>query len=281
MQPRGWIRYGPQMRLITLLLLTFTAGVAVAKGNPWSRFKAPIGTAESIGSYSKGCLLGGVALPETAAGLETIRRYRKRFFGHPVLTDFLLAYGQKIKEAGLGVVLLGDLSQVRGGPMPSGHRSHQMGLDADVWFTTPPAAKRCKDGAFTSLVTKNEKIDKRVFTARHVKLLRTAAKSPAVARIFVGWVIKRELCRVVEGDRAWLGKIRPWWGHTRHFHVRLHCPPGGPDCRNQGAVPTGDGCGKEVWFSKAAVAKRKKKKTKKKKKKPYTPLPSRCLELIK
>ena len=67
---------------------------------------------------------------------------------------------------------------------------------------------------------------------------------------------------------------------TRHFHVRLHCPPGSPDCRNQAVIPEGDGCGQEAWFSKAAVAKRKKKKKIKKKKKPAKPLPTRCLDLI-
>jgi len=252
-----------------------------AKKNAWSRFTTPSGSAESIGSYAKGCLLGGVSLPEKAPGLETIRRYRKRFFGHPVLTDFLLAYGEKIKAMGFAPVLVGDMSQVRGGPMPSGHRSHQMGLDADVWFTTPPPAKRGKDGGFVSLVAAGERVNTAGFTPRTVGLLRTAAQSPVVARIFVGWVIKRELCRVVKGDRGWLRKIRPWWGHTRHFHVRLHCPPGSPDCRNQAVIPEGDGCGQEAWFSKAAVAKRKKKKKIKKKKKPAKPLPTRCLDLIK
>jgi penicillin-insensitive murein endopeptidase len=110
--------------------------------------------------------------------------------------------------------------------------------------------------------------------------LRAAAQEPEVARIFVGWVIKRELCRTVKGDRSWLRKIRPWWGHTRHFHIRLHCPDGSSECRDQRAIAPGDGCGQEAWFSKAAVAKRKKKGTKKKKT-PYKPLPARCLALLK
>lgn len=279
-QPVEGIGYGDAMRCITILVLFLFPVSGLAKSNPWSRFEAPIGNAEAIGSYAKGCLLGGVSLPEKAPGLETIRRHRKRFFGHPVLTEFLLSYGEKVKAAGLGPVLIGDMSQVRGGPMPSGHRSHQMGLDADIWFTTPPRKKRGKDGGFGNLVSPGEKVNKSVFSGRHVALLRMAAQSPDVARIFVGWVIKRELCRVVEGDRSWLRKIRPWWGHTRHFHVRLHCPPGSPDCRNQAVIPTGDGCGQEAWFSRAAVAKRKKNKVKKKKRTP-TPLPSRCLELVK
>ena len=34
--------------------------------------------------------------------------------------------------------LVGDISQPRGGPMFTGHASHQIGLDADVWLTPMP-----------------------------------------------------------------------------------------------------------------------------------------------
>jgi hypothetical protein len=32
---------------------------------------------------------------------------------------------------------IGDISQPRGGPMTSGHASHQIGLDADIWMLPP------------------------------------------------------------------------------------------------------------------------------------------------
>ena len=261
-------------------MLALAPALAAAKGNAWSRFRGPTGVAESLGSYASGCLLGGTALPDRAPGFETVRRHRRRFFGHPVLARFLFGYGQRVQRTGLGAVLIGDISQARGGPMPSGHRSHQMGLDADVWFTTPPPRSRARDEDFLSLVDGSERIERSVFGRRHIELLRAAAEAPEVARVFVGWVIKRELCKVVEGDRSWLRKIRPWWGHTRHFHVRLRCPPGSPQCRDQKEPAAGDGCGQEVWFSRAAVAKRAKKKSKKKKKARRT-LPERCRALLK
>ncbi len=212
--------------------------------------------AEAIGSYGNGCLLGGVTLGEEGPGFETIRRTRRRYYAHPATRDFLHAYGRALDTVGLGRVLVGDAAQAGGGRMPSGHRSHQTGLDVDFWFTRP--GKRDRDDRFGRLVdTRAETIDPRVWVAGHATMLRLAAERPEVARVFVHWVIKQKLCTLVGPEKpAWLGKIRPWWGHDRHFHVRLRCPEGSADCVNQ-AEPTGHACGEERWFSKSAVAKRK------------------------
>ena len=63
--------------------------------------------------------------------------------------------------------------------------------------------------------------------------------------------IKKALCREAGSDRQWLSKVQPWWYHDYHFHVRLICPSGNPECKPQPARPPGDGCGKELdyWFS--------------------------------
>ena len=81
------------------------------------------------------------------------------------------------------------------------------------------------------------------------------ARRPEVARIFVNPVIKRALCREAGADRGWLARIRPWWGHNYHFHVRLSCPAGDPACEGQPAVAPEDGCGKELdwWFTPEAL----------------------------
>jgi penicillin-insensitive murein endopeptidase len=52
-----------------------------------------------------------------------------------------------------------------------------------------------------------------------------------------------------------MSKIRPWWGHNYHFHVRLSCPSGDPECRGQAPPPAGDGCGRELdwWFTEEAL----------------------------
>ena len=85
----------------------------------------------------------------------------------------------------------------------------------------------------------------------HRRLLELAARDPAVDRIFVNPAIKRALCREATGDRSWLHRIRPWFGHDYHFHVRLACPPGATQCRQQAPLPPGDGCGADLawWFT--------------------------------
>ena len=140
--------------------------------------------------------------------------------------------------------------------MVTGHGSHQIGLDADIWLTPMPnrrlSAVEREEMPATNLVTADgNSVDEAIWTPQHRRLLETVAHEPAVERIFVNPAIKRALCREAGQDRAWLAKIRPWWGHNYHFHMRLFCPSGQPECRPQSAPPPGDGCGKELdwWFT--------------------------------
>ena len=82
-------------------------------------------------------------------------------------------------------------------------------------------------------------VDPKVFTPGHVAVIRAAAQEPSVQRIFVNAAIKKALCREAKGDRGWLAKIRPMWGHDYHFHIRMRCPPGNP--RMRGAAIAGRG----------------------------------------
>ena len=68
-----------------------------------------------------------------------MRLSRNRNWGHPMLVELVkkLAIEAKAYDGWPGL-LVGDLSQPRGGPMLTGHRSHQMGLDADIWFLAMP-----------------------------------------------------------------------------------------------------------------------------------------------
>ena len=104
----------------------------------------------------------------------------------------------------------------------------------------------------TNVVAKDRKdVDGATWTAAHVALLKSAAEDPAVVRIFVNAAIKKALCRAAAaGDRDWLRKVRPMWGHDYHFHVRLSCPSDSPDCKPQLPPPPGDGCDHALdwWF---------------------------------
>jgi penicillin-insensitive murein endopeptidase len=80
------------------------------------------------------------------------------------------------------------------------------------------------------------------WTKQHHNVLKSAASDPRVARIFVFPGAKVQMCKDEKGDRAWLNKIRPWYGHHYHFHVRLKCPKGDNSCVDQAPPPAGDGC---------------------------------------
>ena len=91
--------------------------------------------AESFGSYAKGCLAGGAALPETGPTWQAMRLSRNRNWGQPITIDFLQELSQKVAQStSWSGLYIGDISQPRGGPMLSGHESHQIGLDADIWL---------------------------------------------------------------------------------------------------------------------------------------------------
>ena len=94
-----------------------------------------------IGSYAKGCSAGSVELPETGPTWQAMRLSRERNFGHPMMIQYLMDLSQEAAALGWGKGLyIGDISQPRGGPMTSGHASHQIGLDADIWWLAPTPA---------------------------------------------------------------------------------------------------------------------------------------------
>jgi penicillin-insensitive murein DD-endopeptidase len=210
----------------------------------------------AIGAYERGCLEGAVALPADGPNWQVMRPSRNRAWGHPVLIALLERVAPKLPAAAdWPGLLIGDIAQPRGGPMLTGHGSHQIGLDADIWLTPMPGrrltvAERDEVSATDVVAADGNAVDE-AWTPQHRRLLEAFAREPQVARIFVNPAIKRELCHEARPDRSWLTKIRPWWGHNYHFHIRLSCPPGQSECRAQAAPPPGDGCGKELdwWFT--------------------------------
>jgi penicillin-insensitive murein endopeptidase len=219
---------------------------------------APL-AARSIGAYSKGCLAGGVSLPINGPDWQVMRLSRNRNWGNPRLIDFLerLASDAHALDGWPGL-LIGDMSQPRGGPMVTGHTSHQVGLDADIWLTPMPdrilSPQEREDMVAVSMLKDPFTVDPALFTLLQVKLIKRAASYPDVTRIFVHPAIKKALCQQASQagkDTAWLGKVRPWWNHHYHFHIRLACPPGAEGCENQ-KPPSGDnGCGQELtnWYA--------------------------------
>ena len=227
----------------------------------FSAAKLPsLGKAVAIGYYPRGCLQGGVELPVDGPNWQVMRLSRNRNWGHPELVKFLEKFAPlAAKATGWNGILVGDMAQPRGGPLPFGHLSHQIGLDVDIWFMPMPdhelSKKEREDISAINVVAadKLEHVNPKVWTPQHAAFIRTAAEQPDVERVLVNAAIKKELCRI-EGQQhfAWMAKVRPWYGHDDHIHVRLKCPADSPNCRKQPPVPGGDGCAaKELafWFT--------------------------------
>jgi penicillin-insensitive murein endopeptidase len=286
-------------------LACFGVAGALASAEPAVTFQSvrtpAAGAPLAIGDYSSGCVQGAAALPLDGPGYQVMHPARLRYFGHPELIDFIEKLGAGVQRKKLGVLLVGDLSQPRGGRASGGHASHQSGLDVDLWYWHSPAAatgplstaQREQTSARSVLDGKTSAV-RAEWSHKVTELLRLTASDPRVERVFVHPIIKREQCEKVNasskrgseatlaegGDpdglllapthpgraralpaarSAWLQKIRPWYGHDDHFHVRLGCPKDSPDCERQEAVPAGDGCAElEWWFSEETKADREK-----------------------
>lgn len=216
--------------------------------------------AEALGFYAKGCMAGGQALPINGPNWQVMRLSRKRNWAHPVMIDFLRRFTlSSSQETGWPGLLVGDMSQPRGGPMLTGHSSHQVGLDADIWLRPMPAqeltrAERENLSSLNVVASDGLDVDEKAWTSSHLALIRNAAIQPDVQRVFVNPTIKKALCRT-EAGQAWMSKVRPTAGHKYHFHIRLFCPTGDASCTAQDQVPDGDGCDKSLdwWFTDEAL----------------------------
>ncbi|MCB1436135.1 MAG: penicillin-insensitive murein endopeptidase [Rhodobiaceae bacterium] len=267
----------PLAALLIALAATPPAPAAAEDARPAKELFGHVSGAADLppnpyGFYTRGCLSGALELPADGPYHQVMRPSRNRAWGHPQLIDYLEKLTERAARAtGWPGLLIGDLAQPRGGPMLTGHASHQVGLDADIWLMPAPprklsVAERESISAASMIGAKEEvpkgnwKVDPTIWSGGQVELIKAAASDPRVARIFVHPAIKKALCEAAGGDRGWLSRVRPWYGHHYHMHVRLNCPKGAVGCKNQDGPPAGDGCGSalDYWFSKAPYAPPKK-----------------------
>ncbi|MBF9029482.1 penicillin-insensitive murein endopeptidase [Rhodobacterales bacterium HKCCE3408] len=205
------------------------------------------GAAQSFGGYAAGCVAGAAQLPETGPTWQAMRLSRNRNWAHPEMIDYIQDLSAEVaRTTSWSGLYVGDMSQPRGGPMLTGHASHQSGLDADIWLLpardlTLSRTERENISSISMRRSGGAYVNDN-WTAEHWQVLRAAASDPRVARIFLFPGAKVWMCENETGDRSYLRNIRPWYGHHYHFHVRLACPSGSRDCENQAAPPPGDGC---------------------------------------
>lgn len=238
-------------RLLSAALLS-VAALATMAAAPTTPAPGPVRIVQNAGG---GCIQGAVRLPDVAPGIETIRRSKSSFWGHPDTIARLLQFGRETQAAGLPVLYMGDLSGPRGGPLAGGHVSHQVGMDADIYLDVGPrpALGEAQREALEppSLVRPDGRaVDPARWKPQHATLLRLAVGLPGVDRILVNAAIKKQLCETERGDRAWLRFVRPWYGHASHLHIRFRCPADQPECVQAPPPPAGEGCDASLqwWF---------------------------------
>lgn len=260
---------------------------AALTGTPadWAGVTRPAGQeAQPIGEYSNGCISGAVSADLKNPYYQVIRQQNRRFYGHPLLVEYISDLAGRAHDSGLPILLIGDMAMPRGGRFIRGHASHQSGLDVDIWFrmVKSPLSKSGLQTPWALTIVKDNFLETNShYTRDTYTLIKLAATDDRVSRIFVHPAIKNQVCHdTPENDRAWVRKLRPWWGHTAHMHVRLECPAGALYCIKQPTVAEGDGCGAELesWLEDIRHPKKKKKE------KPQKPVkkkvPEQCVELL-
>ncbi|WP_058912726.1 penicillin-insensitive murein endopeptidase [Entomohabitans teleogrylli] len=269
------------MKKTLIALLALVASAAVGAATPWQKVTQPIpGSAQSIGAFSNGCIVGAEALPLASTDYQVMRTDQRRYFGHPDLVLFIQRLSMQVKNLGLGTVLVGDMGMPAGGRFNSGHASHQSGLDVDIFLQLPQTrwtpAQLLKPQALDLVSRDGKRVVDSLWQPKIGSLIKLAAKDNDVTRIFVNPAIKLRLCEEAGADRDWLRKVRPWFAHRAHMHVRLRCPAGSLECEDQPLPPPGDGCGAELqsWFAPPVPG-----STPPKKKTP-PPLPASCQALL-
>ena len=77
-------------RLGLIVWVVWSMSPYASRAQSWPDVADPApGPPRAIGAYTAGCVQGAVALPPEGAGFQTMRRSRRRFFGHPTLIRYL------------------------------------------------------------------------------------------------------------------------------------------------------------------------------------------------
>lgn len=269
------------MNRVFIGLLALAACVQAMAATPWQKIAHPIsGSAQSIGGFANGCIVGAQGLPLANEHYQVMRPDQRRYFGHPDLVAFIHRLSQQAHQQTGGTLLIGDMGMPAGGRFSSGHASHQTGLDVDIFLQLPKkrwtSAQLLRPQAIDLVTSDGKRVVARQWKPEIDKLIRLAATDPEVVRIFVNPAIKQQLCLDAGADRDWLHKVRPWFAHRAHMHVRLRCPLNSLECEDQAEPPAGDGCGAELqsWFAPPAPGGSSSKPT------APPPLPASCQALL-
>ncbi len=247
------------------------------------------GKSEAIGTHNNGCILYSAELNKNGEGYKLPRIERNHNYGHPEMIALLEDYSYRVKEMLGKDLLIADISKKNGGPIFMLHSSHQTGLDADIWFTLYDDKQNLSSQDMASIKPLNMADEKlksvsSYWGSNQEDIIKLFAQSEKVDRIFVNYNIKNYYCSKFR-NQDWQKKIRPWWGHNEHFHIRLKCPQGSEECISKGQEIKDDGCGNDLawWFSDEAKQPKSKKEAEAKltEEQILERLPNRCKEILK
>ncbi len=217
------------------------------------------GKAETFGEYSLGCLKGAQTFVGNELGIKISQKKRGRYWGHPNLIKTISDAGEFFYKMNKSLII-GDLSMSRGGPMIKGHNSHQNGLDVDVWFKVLD-----RNEEFNFLESESAEMEPILkIEDDQLKMIKFFANHEEVERIFINFDFKKKLCddnslnKLTRLTKEEHHKLRPWWGHDDHIHVRIKCPKDDSKCQSQNPIPEGDGCNEkdlQWWYSEESILK--------------------------
>ena len=211
----------------------------------------------SIGGYTKGCLAGAAELPADGPNWQVMRPSRNRAWGHPRADRLSRAARRDGAGRRDGRVSWSAISaQPRGGPMLTGHASHQIGLDADLWLTPMPdrrlsAAERDEMPATNVVAANGDDVDPQVLAARAPQAARNRGAQPRGGTHFRQ---PGDQARAVPRGRRRSGLAAPHppvVGTQLSFPRAAGLPARRPACQDQPDPPAGDGCGADLawWFT--------------------------------
>ena len=191
-----------------------------------------------IGFYSKGCIAGAVQMPVNGETWQVMRLSRNRNWGHPDLIALLKRLSVKAhKDAGWPGILVGDIGQPRGGPVLTGHASHQIGLDADIWLTPMPdhrLSREEREEMSAVMMVRDDRLD------IDPKVCHSAAMSWCCATPRRSRASSASSSIAADQESAVpRGQGRPQLalqdqavvGHDYHFHIRMDARPAAATAR--------------------------------------------------
>ena len=87
------------MNKTAIALLALLASSASLAATPWQKITQPVpGSAQSIGSFSNGCIVGADTLPIQSEHYQVMRTDQRRYFGHPDLVMFIQRLSSQVSN---------------------------------------------------------------------------------------------------------------------------------------------------------------------------------------